>query len=330
MSAQGEQCQDGFLGSNGQFPSICPLHQRRAELVRLRLGLHDTESRGQQCEVVGVGRHVEARDGAVQHKMFKEGWGDDGSMWDPRIQPTRRRRLFVVAGLDLQVGQIASPHPEWDLRDHTFTSTIYSSHSPFHCSGAQDRWSATLLPIRSHPLALHEPSPLTFPPLHPPLSLLSFTSRRSALSSSQRASFTTFSVFLSRRGLSLIQALSKTHAQSVVIGFTPVGSPFYAWCATNGPTTAALGFTPQQTMYWWLAHWSCPTCSTSVPPATLTREPGSSNLERTRSTLLSGDSLFHQSCSSTATGSSTATQSCRTNREWRWRTSLPCLPLRLL
>ena len=40
-----------------------------------------------------------------------------------------RRRLFVVAGLDPQVGQMASPQPEGDLRDYTFTSLI--SPQPF-------------------------------------------------------------------------------------------------------------------------------------------------------------------------------------------------------
>ena len=41
--------------------------------------------------------------------------------------------------------------------------------SPFQLGGAQDRCSATLLPIRSHPPAPHGPSTLIFPPLHPPL-----------------------------------------------------------------------------------------------------------------------------------------------------------------
>ena len=46
-----------------------------------------------------------------------------------------------------------------------------------------------------------------------------------------------------------------------------------------------------------LAPWSCPTCSTPVPPAAHTREPESSDLERTRSTLSSGDSLSQRSLS---------------------------------
>ena len=84
-----------------------------------------------------------------------------------------------------------------------------------------------------------------------PLPRLSSTSKRSALSGFQRAFFSTFSVFLSGRGLSLIQAPSKTNAQSVAIGFTQVGSHFYAWCATNNATAAAQGFTPQQTTGSW-------------------------------------------------------------------------------
>ena len=48
-----------------------------------------------------------------------------------------------------------------------------------------------------------------------------------------------------------------------------------------------------------LAPWSCPTCSTPVPPAAPTTEQESSDLERTRLTLtLSfGDSLSHRSLS---------------------------------
>ena len=52
-----------------------------------------------------------------------------------------------------------------------------------------------------------------------------------------------------------------------------------------------------QADYLRLAPWSCPTCSTPVPPATPTKEPESSDLERTRSTLSSGDSLSHRSLS---------------------------------
>ena len=63
---------------------------------------------------------------------------------------------------------------------------------------------------------------------------------------------------------------------------TPVGSLSYAWC--HSPAD-----------YRRLASWCCPTCATPVPPATPTREPESSDLERTRSTLSSGDSLSHQS-----------------------------------
>ena len=71
VSVRGEQCHAGFLGSNGQLFSICPAHQRRAELVCPHLGLHDTGSRGQQREIVGVGRRVKVVDGAVRHKVVK-------------------------------------------------------------------------------------------------------------------------------------------------------------------------------------------------------------------------------------------------------------------
>ena len=87
--------------------------------------------------------------------------------------------------------------------------------------------------------------PLIFHLLHS-----SFTPRRSAHSGSQRA-FSTFSASLSGRELSLIQASSKTHALSVATGYTPVGSPFYVWCATSGATTATPGFIPQQTTCGW-------------------------------------------------------------------------------
>ena len=40
---RGEQCHAGFLVSNGQLLSICPLHQRRKKLVRPHLGLHDAD-----------------------------------------------------------------------------------------------------------------------------------------------------------------------------------------------------------------------------------------------------------------------------------------------
>ena len=33
---------------------------------------------------VSVGRHVRICDGAVRHKVVKEGWGDDRTLWNPR------------------------------------------------------------------------------------------------------------------------------------------------------------------------------------------------------------------------------------------------------
>ena len=63
-----ERCHAGFQGSNVQLFPIYPPHQGRAELVRPRLCLHDAESRGQQREVVCVGRHVE------QSELFDAKW----------------------------------------------------------------------------------------------------------------------------------------------------------------------------------------------------------------------------------------------------------------
>ena len=189
-------------------------------------------------------------------------------------------------------------------RGETFETTPHSYHqtyfthliSPFHLGDAQNQCSATLLPIRPHPLAPHGPLPLTFPLLRPLLSHISFTSRRCTLSGCQRAS-STFSVSLSGRELNLTQAPSKTHAQSVAIGFTQVGSPCYAWCVTNGATAAVLGFTPQQTTGRW-PRGAAPHAPSQSHLAAPTRELESSNLERTRSTLSSGDSLSFSIASS--------------------------------
>ena len=41
VGVRGEQSHAGFLGSNGQLSSICPLHQRRAELARPSFYLYD-------------------------------------------------------------------------------------------------------------------------------------------------------------------------------------------------------------------------------------------------------------------------------------------------
>ena len=112
---------------------------------------------------------------------------------------------------------------------------------PFHLGSALDRCTATLLPIRYHPPAPHGPFLLVLPL---PLYHSSLTPRMSAHSGSQWASFSFFSASSSGRGLNLTKAPSKTHAQSVAVGYISVGSPFYVWCATNCATAAALGFTP--------------------------------------------------------------------------------------
>ena len=53
-----EQGHAGFLGGNGQLLTIGPPHQNSAQLIGTCLGLHNAWSRGQQSEIVGVGRHV--------------------------------------------------------------------------------------------------------------------------------------------------------------------------------------------------------------------------------------------------------------------------------
>ena len=57
-----------------------PTSPKKSRVGSPRLGLHNAGSRGQQCEVVGLGRHVNVGDGAVQHKVVKEGWRDEGFM----------------------------------------------------------------------------------------------------------------------------------------------------------------------------------------------------------------------------------------------------------
>ena len=74
MGVKAEQCHAGFQGSNGQLLSICPPHQRRAELVCPCICLHHARGRGQQWEVLGLGRHIKVGDGAVQQKMVKGRW----------------------------------------------------------------------------------------------------------------------------------------------------------------------------------------------------------------------------------------------------------------
>ena len=53
-------------------------------------------------------------------------WWQVAKLWKPcqelgdleGCRPANGRRLFVVAGPDSQVGQMTSPQPEGDLRDH--------------------------------------------------------------------------------------------------------------------------------------------------------------------------------------------------------------------
>ena len=96
----------------------------------------------------------------------------------PPISYSQRRRLYLVAG-----GRPTRPHLTWPITPQTY------SPISFHLGCAQDRCSATLLPVRYHPPAPHGPSPLIFSPLHLHLLHSSFTPRTSAHSGSQWASF---------------------------------------------------------------------------------------------------------------------------------------------
>ena len=96
----------GFLGSNGQLLAICPPHQCTAELVSPRLGLYDAESRGQQREVVGIGRNVYVRDRVIRHEMVGEGWGDDGPLWDPHQHLAGRRVVLLVEARRLPAAEV--------------------------------------------------------------------------------------------------------------------------------------------------------------------------------------------------------------------------------
>ena len=75
---------DFFPGSNGQLFPVCPPHQGGEKLVSPRLILHDAASRGRQREVVGIGRHVRVRDGAIVHKVVKESWLDSRPLCNSR------------------------------------------------------------------------------------------------------------------------------------------------------------------------------------------------------------------------------------------------------
>ena len=180
----------------------------------------------------------------------------------------------------------------------------------------------------------HRPSSLVLLLLPLPQFLSSFAPSRSANFGSRRASFSISSAFLSGRGLSHTQAPSKTHAQFVAVGCTPVGLPSYAWCATSGSTAAAPGFIPHQTTGCWpcgaapprshLLHppgrWSPPTWSVCFRPSrSRTPSPSSpspsdiAHLPRQAPPLHYlplGEAGF---CRSIATAFSTATQNCRTS-----------------
>ena len=96
----------GFLGSNGQFFSICPPHQRGAELVPPHLGLNDAGSRGKQHKIVSLVDHVKVRDDAVRQKMVKEGLRDDIFLWDLRLYVAGRQVVVLVEALGLPAAEV--------------------------------------------------------------------------------------------------------------------------------------------------------------------------------------------------------------------------------
>ena len=117
------------------------------------------------------------------------------------------------------------------------------------------------------PPAPHVPPPLIFSPLHPLILLchtrqthLSFTPRRSVHSGSQWASFSTFSVSLSGRALSITQSPSHTHH----LPFSVCGDRVHPgwvsflcmvcdqWCHSR----CSGIHSPAD--YWRLFPWSCP------------------------------------------------------------------------
>ena len=177
------------------------------------------------------------------------------------------------------VGQMASPQPEGDLREHTrvihltptnsFRLTLFTSAGPKTGAASPTfRLGPTLLPPRE----------FLFVPL--PLFLSFLTPRRSIF-------FSTSSASLSGRGLSRFQAPSKIHAQFVAVVSTLVGLPCFAWVCDQWGHRSCAGI-HSTADYRRLAPWSCPTDSTLVPPAVSTREAESYDMKRTRSTLSSG------------------------------------------
>ena len=88
------------------------------------------------------------------------------------LRSSQRRRLFVVAGPDPQVGQMASPQPEGDLRDHIsliLPNLIHSFHLTF-----SPRWCPR--PVQRHPPS--DPIPPPSLPRPPLLLLLDFQPRQ--------------------------------------------------------------------------------------------------------------------------------------------------------
>ena len=81
------------------FPFAHLTKVEHSRLASPHLSLHNAGSRGQQCEVVSIGRHVYIGDGTIQQKMVKEGWGDDRKPVGPLPTPRRKASGAVGKGL---------------------------------------------------------------------------------------------------------------------------------------------------------------------------------------------------------------------------------------
>ena len=190
-------------------------------------------------------------------------------------------------------------------RRETSETTPHSSHFNLSLISLtfSSRWSLPR-PVKRHPPSdqvppsrpPHGPPPLTFPPLHPSLSCLSPTSRRSVSPALREPPSPFLPSTYPGGDWASLRPRKKTLAQSVAIGFTPVGSLSYSWCAINGATVATLWFIPQQTTGGWprgAAPHVPQQSHLQHPPGSLSPPTWSAHVRPSRH----GDSLSHRSLS---------------------------------